>query len=224
MKCHKVSKDMKIYLKTNEEGGIFRNKSFIFKASIMGISLVWAIAVNPNLSVKFYNSIFSDSPQSSAGEILQSIKWFMKSENCLTTECILPGVSCGYLKWNFRKLCQHLFNLSSCETSSISHNPLSSYYCYWISSCRFCKMKLYFWCQASSNVVKLTIFYKEPFYSIQNPFVNFIALHVWGQFCLYWTDDVQYTNYTKKIHSSKIYQIVTFILSTPPAFCSWQQK
>ena len=108
-------------------------------------------------------------------------------------------MDCGYLKWNFRKLCQHLFNLSSCETSSISHNPLSSYYCYWISSCRLCKMKLYFWCQASSNlfVVKLTIFYKEPFYSIQNPFVNFIALHVWGQFCLYWTDDVQYTNYTK---------------------------
>ena len=115
----------------------------------------------------------------------------------LTISCILPGVSCGYLKWNFRKLCQHPFNLSSCETSSISHNPLSSYYCCWISSCGLCKMKLYFWCQASSNVVKLTIFYKEPFYSIQNPFVNFIALHVWGQFCLYWTDDVQYTNYTK---------------------------
>ena len=80
MKCHKVSKDMKIYLKTNEEGGIFRNKSFIFKASIMGISLVWTIAVNPNLSVKFYNSIFSDSPQSSAGEILQTAKHKMIHE------------------------------------------------------------------------------------------------------------------------------------------------
>ena len=108
------------------------------KLLIMGISLVWAIAVNLTQSVKFYNSIFSDSSQSSAGEILHSIKWFMKSENCLTTEYILPGVSCGYLKWDFRKLCQHLFNLSSCETSSISHNPLSSYYCCWISSCRLC--------------------------------------------------------------------------------------
>ena len=143
-------------------------------------------------------------------------------------QCFLPGVSCGYLKWNFRKLCQHLFNLSSCETSSISHNPLSSYYCCWISSYGLCKIKLYFWCQASSNVVKLTIFYKEPFYSIQNPFVNFIALHVWGQFCLYWTDDVQYTNYTKiYTHPRFIRLSLLFyldIISTPPAFCSWQQK
>ena len=51
-------------------------------------------------------------------------------KDCLTIQCILPGVSSGYLKWIFRKLCQHPFNLSSCETSSISHNPLSSYYCY----------------------------------------------------------------------------------------------
>ena len=130
----------------------------VLKILIMGISLVWAIAVNPTLSVKFYNSIFSDSPQSSAGEILQSIKWFIAS-------MYTPRCKQWVFKIDFRKLCQHPFNLSSCETSSISHNPLSSYYCYWISSCRFCKMKLYFWCQASSNlyVVKLTIFYKEPF-------------------------------------------------------------
>ena len=122
-----------------------------------------------------------------------------KAKSCLLKigdwSSSLPGVSGWHLKWNFRKLCQHLFNLSSCETSSISHNPLSSYYCCWISSSVVCKMKLklHFWCQASSkaDVVKLTIFYKEAFYSIQIPFVNFIALHVRGQFYLYWSDDVQ---------------------------------
>ena len=57
--------------------------SFALKIPIMGISLVWAVAVNPTLSVKFYNSIFSDSPQSSAGEILQSIK---------LEECRLQGL------------------------------------------------------------------------------------------------------------------------------------
>ena len=128
---------------------------------------------------------------------------------------VLPGVSGWHLKWNFRKLCQHLFNLSSCETSSISHNPLSSHYCCWISSCRLCcKMKLHFWCQASSNtnVVKLTIFYKEHF--IQFRIHLWILLH-----CMLEVNSVciglMMCNILiqQSLHSSKTYQIVSLLSS-----------
>ncbi len=176
--CHEMSqvllKDMKIYLLTNKrnlQDWIF-NSSCVLKLWSWEFLLSRPLQWTPKCKIlQLY--IFRFFTVKRRRNFAKHFMIHTKAKSCLLKigewSSSLPGVSGWHLKWNFRKLCQHLFNLSSCETSSISHNPLSSYYCCWISSSVVCKMKLHLWilmpsffkswCSKTDNILQGSILF-----------------------------------------------------------------
>ena len=102
MKCHAGKYSLKAKQRRWHQLICGRNFfSLCFAASmIMGISSVWAVAVNPTLSVKFYNSIFSNSPHLSTREILQDIKWFIQRWEITLYRVVCSTVRCK--RWVFK--------------------------------------------------------------------------------------------------------------------------